>query len=86
MTGVILKGMKTAISLPDPLFEAADQLAKRLHVSRSELYATAIGEYLRLHRDQGITETLDRIYKDEDSSLDPVWVALQAAVLPKDDW
>jgi metal-responsive CopG/Arc/MetJ family transcriptional regulator len=86
MTGVILKSMKTAISLPDPLFEAADQLAKRLHVSRSELYATAIGEYLRLHRDQGITETLDRIYKDEDSSLDPVLVALQAAVLPKDDW
>lgn len=78
--------MKTAISLPDPLFEAADQLAKRLGLSRSELYAMAIEEYLRAHRDEAVTEALNRVYAQEDSSLEPVLAALQSAALPRDDW
>jgi antitoxin MazE6 len=78
--------MKTAVSLPDPLFEAADQLAKRLGVSRSELYATAIEEYLRSHRNEGVTEALNRIYREEPSNLDPVISAIQAASLPRDEW
>jgi metal-responsive CopG/Arc/MetJ family transcriptional regulator len=78
--------MKTAISLPDPLFEAADRLARRLGISRSELYAAALGEYLRSHRDEGVTEALNRVYQEEDSSLDPVVEALQAASLSRDEW
>lgn len=78
--------MKTAVSLPDPLFDAADQLAKRLGISRSELYATAIEEYLKSHRNEGVTETLNRIYREEPSNLDPVIVAIQAASLPRDEW
>ena len=78
--------VKTAISLPDPLFEAADQLARRLGISRSELYAAALQEYLRSHRSQGVTEALNRVYEKEDSSLDPVLVAIQAASLPRDEW
>ncbi|HEX3557262.1 MAG TPA: ribbon-helix-helix protein, CopG family [Thermoanaerobaculia bacterium] len=78
--------MKTAVSLPDPLFEAADQLAKRLGMSRSELYDTAIEEYLRSHRNEGVTEALNRIYREESSNLDPVISAIQAASLPRDEW
>jgi len=78
--------MKTAISLPDPLFEAADQLAKRLGMSRSELYATAVEEYLKSHRSEGVTEALNRIYREEPSNLDPVISAIQAASLPRDEW
>jgi metal-responsive CopG/Arc/MetJ family transcriptional regulator len=78
--------MKTAVSLPDPLFEAADQLARRLGISRSELYAAALGEYLRSYRDEGVTEALNRVYEEEDSSLDPVLEALQAASLSRDEW
>jgi metal-responsive CopG/Arc/MetJ family transcriptional regulator len=78
--------MKTAISLPDPLFEAADRLAQRLGISRSELYAAALGEYLRSHRDEGVTEALNRVYQEEDSSLDPVLEAVQAASLSRDEW
>ena len=36
--------MKTAISLPDPLFKSADALARRLGVSRSELFANAMAD------------------------------------------
>ncbi|MDZ7631520.1 MAG: hypothetical protein U5K74_09270 [Gemmatimonadaceae bacterium] len=38
--------MKTAISLPDALFDEADAVAYRLGVSRSQLYATALAEYI----------------------------------------
>ena len=78
--------MKTAVSLPNPLFEAADQLAKRLGVSRSELYARAIEEYLKSRRSEGVTEALNRVYREEPSSLDLVIAAIQAASLPRDEW
>ncbi len=78
--------MKTAISIPDPVFEEADKLAKRMHVSRSKLYASAIQAYVEAHRANDITEALNRVYSKEDSSLDPVLAALQARALSRDDW
>lgn len=78
--------MKTAISIPDPIFEEADALAKRLGVSRSELYSKAVESYLGDHRREGVTEALDRIYGSESSDLDPVLAALQSASLPHEDW
>jgi metal-responsive CopG/Arc/MetJ family transcriptional regulator len=78
--------MKTAVSLPDPLFQAADELAKRLGISRSELYAIAIGEYLSTHQKEAVTEALNRVYEREPSGLDPVVAAIQAASLGEDDW
>jgi antitoxin MazE6 len=78
--------MKTAVSLPDSLFEAADQTAKRLGMSRSELYARAIEDYLKTHQNEEVTEALNRIYQEEPSGLDPVVAAIQAASLPRDEW
>ena len=77
--------MKTAISIPDPIFEQADQLAHKLGISRSELYASAVQAYVEAHRADSITEALNRIYSQEDSSLDPVVAALQATALSRDD-
>ncbi len=78
--------MKTAISIPDPLFEAAERLAKRLRISRSQLYQRAVADYLRQHEQQGITEKLDALYETESSRLDPILDALQGASLVKEDW
>jgi len=78
--------MKTAISIPDPLFEAAEQFAKRMGLSRSELYAVALQEYLQAHKQDQITQQLDAVYADEDSSLDPILVKLQAHTLSKENW
>jgi metal-responsive CopG/Arc/MetJ family transcriptional regulator len=77
--------MKTDVSLPDPLFEAADDFAKHLGISRSELYATAIAEYLRAHQREAVTEALNRIYEQEPSGLDPVIAAIQSASLGEAD-
>jgi predicted transcriptional regulator len=80
--------MKTAISLPDPLFEAADRMARQLGKSRSQLYAEALRAYLDKHSDEDITARLNEIYgaDPELSKLDPVLEALQGRSLPKEEW
>ncbi|MBN3906305.1 MAG: ChpI protein [Nostoc sp. NMS1] len=48
--------MKTAISIPDPLFETAEEFAKLMGLSRSQLYAVALQEYLQSHKQEQITK------------------------------
>ena len=78
--------MKTAISLPDDLFAAADDLASRLGVSRSELYATAVEKYVAEMRSHGVTAQLDRVYAAVESHLDPTLLAAQLSTLKGGDW
>ena len=80
--------MKTAISIPDPIFEDAERLAKRRGWSRSELYARAVADFVKAERFLGVRERLDAIYgKDsEDSALDPLLEQLQLQSLPKEKW
>jgi predicted transcriptional regulator len=80
--------MKTAISIPDALFEAGEQIARRLGVSRSELYQRALRAYLREHRGDGVTEALNELYSDrgETARVDPVLEAIQRASIASEDW
>lgn len=80
--------MKTAISIPDEIFEAAEQTAKSLGVSRSELYVTAVREYLERFRREGLTEKLNQVYEDDEaaSELDARLQALQTSSLEKESW
>ena len=78
--------MKTAISLPDDLFESADALAERLGLSRSKLYATAVAEYLAKHRDEDITCRLNDVFAEEPSGLDPAMRAAQTRSVSSAEW
>ena len=78
--------MKTAISIPDPIFEAAETVSQRLGISRSEFYAKAISEYLRELRYDRVKEQLDEVYKNESSSLDPLHYRLQLNSLKREEW
>lgn len=78
--------MKTAISLPDPIFEEAEELAKRLGMSRSQLYATAVSQFVEAYREEAITAALNELYATEDSAVDPVLQQLQALALPYEEW
>lgn len=78
--------MKTAISIPDPLFEAAEKFARHKGLSRSQLYAIALQEYLQSHQPDQITQQLDAIYADEDSTIDPLFVSLQAHTISEENW
>jgi metal-responsive CopG/Arc/MetJ family transcriptional regulator len=80
--------MKTAISIPDDLFREAETLAKRRGISRSELYATAIADYVKDERFLGVREQLDAVYQAEPtaSELDPELATMQSRSLPREKW
>ena len=80
--------MKTAISIPDKIFEAAEKAAKRLGVSRSELYVNAIQEYLAQHSDEHVTEELNNIYSNSkaDNQLDSALGKMQSNSLNRSEW
>ena len=80
--------MKTAISIPDPLFAAAERAAKRLGISRSELFQCAVKTFLREHEGEGLTEALDKVYgaAKREAKLDRVLERIQLASLPKEEW
>ncbi len=71
--------MKTAVSIPDRVFESAEKLAARLGVSRSELYARALAALFEKHRDDVVTARLNEIYgpAGERSSLETGVARLQ---------
>jgi metal-responsive CopG/Arc/MetJ family transcriptional regulator len=78
--------MKTAISIPGKMFRSADALAKRLGISRSELYTIAITEFLSKHQGYHVTVRLDAVYAGKDSSLSPNVIQLQARSLAREEW
>ncbi len=86
MTELYSGPMKTAVSIPDSIFEAADRLAKRRRVSRSELYADALRRLLADEDDQNITARLDAIYADAAVTIDPLVELEQARFLSEDSW
>ncbi len=69
--------VKTAVSIPDALFRAADRLARRLGLSRSELYAHALERFVDEGSAAEITARLDEVYASEDSCLDDDLVRAQ---------
>lgn len=78
--------VKTAISIPDEVFQAAEELAERLGVSRSELYATAVAQFVAALRSRGVTERLNEVYARESPSLDLALERAQAEVLASEEW
>lgn len=78
--------MKTVISVPDPIFEAAEDLAKRLGMSRSELFTTAVKRFIDFHDDEAVTRALNEIYSESTRSLDPVLMQMQFQSLPDEAW
>ena len=86
LLGLYHKSMKTAISIPDDVFKNAEDFAHQHNISRSALYAAAVKEYLSLHRDDDLTEKLNKVYTEQDSFLDPVLETLQLLSLKKEEW
>lgn len=78
--------MKVAISIPDPVFIAAERLAKELRVSRSQLYAEAVAQYLERRGAAAVTARLDEVYAREPSGLPDPLSRAQAALLADEAW
>jgi hypothetical protein len=78
--------MKTAVSIPDDLFHLAEATARRLRVSRSQFYATAILELLNRQRDDKITERLNEFYARQRAKVPAALNRAQLKSLEKDSW
>lgn len=64
--------MKTAVSVPDEVFEQAERAAKQLKLSRSELYSRALSEYLARHTDSAVTAAINAAIAEAGQPRDPV--------------
>ena len=62
--------MKTAISIPDDVFEDAERLARHLQTSRSQLYARAVAEFVARHDDDHVTSTMNQAVEEIGESAD----------------
>ncbi|HSN81956.1 MAG TPA: ribbon-helix-helix protein, CopG family [Polyangiales bacterium] len=78
--------MKTAVSVPDEVFERAERLAKRLKLSRSELYSRALREYLARHSPDEVTQALDALCEELDTSAGELVREAGRRVLRSTDW
>jgi len=78
--------MKTAVSIPDDLFRLAEAAARRLRVSRSELYAKAIAEFLKRQDGNAITERLNDVYSRHPAKVVPALNRAQLKSLEKSGW
>lgn len=78
--------MKVAISLPDPIFSAAEELAQELQVSRSQLYAQALADYLDKRHDPAVTDRLNAVYFNDSGRLDPALAAAQSGAIGNETW
>jgi predicted transcriptional regulator len=78
--------MKTAISIPDELFHKADELARRLGKSRSQVYQEALAEYL-LRRDRGaVTQAMDKALEDIEPATDEWLTEMGRRALERTEW
>ena len=77
--------MKTAISLPDDVFERAERLARRERRTRSALYAAALREYVARHEPDQVTEALNDVVGSIEP-LDPFTQAAGTQILDNVEW
>lgn len=82
------RGMKTAISIPDDLFNDAERLVARFKTSRSELYSRAIAEFVARHDEDAATQALNEVVRslNTDSSDSRQTTASAVAILRQVEW
>jgi metal-responsive CopG/Arc/MetJ family transcriptional regulator len=78
--------MKTAVSIPDEVFEKVERLARRAGRSRSEVFAAALAEYVSRHAPDEVTEAMDRVCADIGDQEDSFVSAAGRRVLENIEW
>ncbi|MGB6685101.1 MAG: hypothetical protein WBH24_15735 [Candidatus Acidiferrum sp.] len=80
--------MKTAVSIPDEIFQRAERLARRTSRSRSRLFSDALQEYLARHSPDEITEAMNKVCDDlgDDTAPDPFVSAAARRILQDTEW
>jgi len=78
--------MKTAVSIPDAVYQRAERLAEQTNRSRSRLYSDALGEYLARHGIDSVTASMNEALAGINERSDAFVTAANRAVLSKSEW
>lgn len=78
--------MKTAVSIPDDLFDEADRLAELLKTSRSDIYARALAQFVGNHAPERVTEAMDAVIDAVGAEPDAFTKAAARRVLDRVEW
>ena len=78
--------MKTAVSIPDRVFEQAERLARRTGKSRSHVFSRALREYVARHSPDDVTEAMDRVCEHVGEQGDPFVTRAARQTLERSEW
>jgi len=78
--------MKTAVSVPDDVFEEAERLIRKTRRSRSEVYTRALTEYLARHAPDRVTDAMNRVISEVGEEVDELVVAASRRALDRVEW
>ncbi len=78
--------MKTAVSIPNDVFEKVERLARRGRRSRSEVFSAALREYVARHAPDEVTEAMDRVCAAVNDQPDTFVSAAARRVMKKTEW
>lgn len=78
--------MKTAISLPDNIFEMADVLAGKMHLSRSQLYVMALEKFIRENQESDITQRINEFIDKHGQPTDKLFLNSLVKDMRKVEW
>ena len=78
--------MKTAVSIPDKVFEEAERLAVELQTSRSQLYSRALQEFVARHAPDRLTEAMDRVVDEVGIAVEEFSQRASRRVLEQVEW
>ncbi len=78
--------MKTAVSIPDEVFEGAERLARRTGKSRSRLFSDALREYVARHTAEEVTEAMNRVCAELGKTADPFVTGAATRILEQSEW
>jgi metal-responsive CopG/Arc/MetJ family transcriptional regulator len=78
--------MKTAVSIPDEIFEDAERLAKRLKRSRSDIYSRALAEYVARHAPDKVTEEMNKVVDEVAELADEFVSSASRRALRRTEW
>lgn len=78
--------MKTAVSIPDQVFEQAERLARRTRTSRSRVFSNALREYVARHSPDDVTEAMDRVCEDVGEQGDLFVTRAARQTLERSEW
>jgi predicted transcriptional regulator len=78
--------MKTAVSIPDEVFEKIERLARRAKRSRSEVFSAALKEYVARHAPDEVTDAINRACDEIGDQTDEFAAAASRRILEKTEW